>query len=373
MNEENLFKILKASIYGGELNLSGDCDYESIFSELQSQTVLTLTKPVLNQLPLSEDLREKWEKAINQQLAVNAKVAFAERKLCALLEAEGIEFAIVKGSAAAQYYPKPELRTRGDIDVLVLKEKYRDAILTLQRNGYSEKKTIDFEERHIELFKNNVECEIHQRFSEINDELIQNEIKKIKTNTHLFDNSLNGLVLLKHIQRHFNIGLGLRQYIDWCMFATAVCDDEFWNEELRPLADEFGLTKFAKALTQLGINKGLIEKQYSWCSDVSNELCEELLHYFLYCGNFNRKHSAVNTKALRVMREASGIKGFKDYLEDLGSSYSKSEDKLSVYSTGVKYLFKHAKSYMNVNSINAFRQQKLEAERRKKLFKELGI
>ena len=51
----------------------------------------------------------------------------------------------------------------------------------------------------------------------------------------------NGLVLLLHIQQHLRGGLGLRQILDWMMFAQKKLTDELWQESLQPVLQSLGL------------------------------------------------------------------------------------------------------------------------------------
>lgn len=357
MNEENLFKILKASIYGGELDLSENCDYEQLFPELQSQTVLTLTKPVFNQLPLSQNLHEKREKAINQQLAKNARVAFEEQRICKLLKGAGISFAIIKGIAAAQYYPKPELRTRGDIDILPVQEQHAQTVQLLLDAGFKSKKDINFEARHIELFKNDVEVEVHNSFS-YNDELYYSALKdaKLFNGVPVLPDAENGCALLWHISFHLKNELGLRQFVDWCMFVNSACTEEFWETRLKPLAEQANLVKLAKALTKAGVYSGLIQRSCPWCGDVPDDVCEALLEMLIYNGNFYSKH----TLEERKMMTARAIK-------------LSPKELLAVLNKNKKTLFTTLRKYISSNSSIEKKEQKHEAERRKKLFKELGI
>ena len=55
----------------------------------------------------------------------------------------------------------------------------------------------------------------------------------------------NGLVLIAHIGQHLRSGLGLRQIIDWMMYAKANLTDEFWKNEFSEPAKKSGFETLA--------------------------------------------------------------------------------------------------------------------------------
>ena len=56
--------------------------------------------------------------------------------LISLLEENNIPSVILKGAAAAMYYPYPSLRTMGDVDILVRRKNLERAVQLMEDNGY---------------------------------------------------------------------------------------------------------------------------------------------------------------------------------------------------------------------------------------------
>ena len=62
---------------------------------------------------MSGELRRMWQAAVLQVLTFNAQCDYTEARLPV-----SVPYVILKGTSAAQYYPSPQLRTMGDIDIM---------------------------------------------------------------------------------------------------------------------------------------------------------------------------------------------------------------------------------------------------------------
>ena len=97
----------------------------------------------------------------------------------------------------------------------------------------------------------------------------------------------DGIVLLEHVNHHMENGIGLRQIVDWMMFADKCLPDEKWPQ-FRDMARRCGLEKLAVAVTRMcEIYMGLPRR--SWCAGADEGVCRDLMEYVLSCGNFGRK------------------------------------------------------------------------------------
>lgn len=226
-----------------------------------------------------------------------------QKQILDAFKAKNIPVVVVKGTSAAKYYPKPQLRTMGDIDLLVTPEDYENAVVCLLSIGCVET-TGDAEEkrgRHRSFHYNGVSIELHHYFS-----LVSDKDKADALDSILFDaispNSTelpdveNGLVLLSHIRQHLEDGLGLRQIIDWFMFVRACLDDEMWYSSFQEKAQLTGLETLAKTVTRMcQVYLGLTTENITWCKDADEAVCEDLMQYVIDCGNFGRSRKLVES------------------------------------------------------------------------------
>ena len=282
----NVLDVIKASLWGAkEPLIIGN----AVFEEMKHQAIIALPAGILSSISLSDELREKWKYEIMRQIAFCAHYKH-EQSILPI----SVPYVILKGTSAAQYYPRPELRTMGDIDIITKREDYKIACDMLIQNGFAEitgRATADFG-RHRVFRKNGIDVEVHAFFALLNDyrkarcmdELI---IQNIPTDTHVLPDHINGLVILEHINQHLEDGIGLRQIVDWMMFVDKCLQNEKWSE-FQVYLKMVGLEKLAITATRMcELYLGL--PHHEWCQSANTSLCDELMQYVLLNGNFGNK------------------------------------------------------------------------------------
>ena len=219
-----LLEAIKASLFGTDPNYPTDTDWTEVVKEAKPQTVLGIISPIIPVKDVSVEMGK----------ATYMRLLFEQDKLIKLLDANDIPCVILKGSAAAQYYPKPHLRAMGDVDFLVPKDMFETDIMLLESKGYeyhhgkTKDGKIPEDVRHIGYVKNGIEFELHHHFSSYGfniDDIIELAIYKKEYrnidgyNIPVLPDFENGLVLLGHINQHLiSQNLGLRQIIDWSIY-----------------------------------------------------------------------------------------------------------------------------------------------------------
>lgn len=303
-----IFALLRQALFCGVASLPEKVCWEEVFSELVLQTVETLPVEILpGNGELSGELSARWEQNTFKRLQRWYRLLEEQQRLVGLFEAASIPFAVVKGFAADCYYPKPEYRAMGDIDLIVRPKDYARALELMVSNGYLAGETGN--NRHGELRKNGVEFELHWRFSippasmeeRPLDVMIYEGILRTDTcrigeyHFPVLPRLTNGLVLLQHISQHLEGGLGLRQIIDWMLYVHRELTDEYWENEFQGAARAVGLEKLAVTVTRMCQMYLGLPNELSWCRGVDTSLCEELMELIIDKGNFGRRDHDSNT------------------------------------------------------------------------------
>lgn len=130
---------------------------------------------------------------------------------------------IVKGSSIAEYYPIPQLRSMGDVDLVVHSEDREEVHSILLNMGY--KNTSKQQSREWQYYKNNMEFELHDRL--IYTEVVNNGKQELffnkfwyYVNNNSLDINFHFLFIISHLRKHFmNIGVGFRQFMDIAILA----------------------------------------------------------------------------------------------------------------------------------------------------------
>ena len=91
-----------------------------------------------------------------------------------------IPLVVLKGTAAAMYYPNPYLRAMGDVDFVVTYDRFDEARSVMEANGYAFRSDCG-DDRDYEYIKNDVVFELHHRFSKdpAVEKYVQDGIKKL--------------------------------------------------------------------------------------------------------------------------------------------------------------------------------------------------
>ena len=295
----NMLELIKVSLYGGTAPEVTGRDFE----ELKNHTVAALAAPVLSSVRTDPDTRREWKKAIIQQVTGYEKNKYEQEQLPV-----SVPYVILKGTSAAQYYPYPEYRAVGDIDIMTRREDFTAACESLLRHGYREVTRREDAEfgRHRSFSKNGIEIEIHAFFALLNDprktEWMDSLIIRHINPSHVLPDDVNGLVLLEHIDQHLESGLGLRQIIDWMMFVNRCLPDEQWPA-FEKMTEKIGLRQLALVTTRMSeIYLGL--PAHRFCEHIDPAPCGQLMEYVLQCGNFGSKQKNADEADVKVLTYA---------------------------------------------------------------------
>ena len=290
-NQQALLELLKTSLFGAEPSFPEGVDWDAVLQEAKDQTVVALAAPAV---PKEE--AAKWQVPVAQNKAFFVRILDEQTKLVQLFKDAGIPMVILKGCAAAMYYPVPMQRTMGDIDFIVPPERLDEANQLMTENGYLFKGKTP---RHSDYVKKDILLELHYHYSDkcwdierlLSEGLSHFTIHEIyEKRFPAFPDEINGLVLIDHIRSHLYSGLGLRQIIDWMMFVhSSLNNDEEW-EKFAPFVREAGLETLALTVTKMCKLWFGLPDPVMWCEDADVETACQLLEMIFVSGNFGRKN-----------------------------------------------------------------------------------
>ena len=234
--ENYLFELLRSELWGTELSFSqlSHTEFEELMEMAGEQTVTGLVGDCLikNNIKLErEDALGLYAKMKAIEKA-NARVNENLVSFVNFMERKGIDYIIVKGQVAGSFYPNPDARMSGDVDLYFVGENYEKIKgLVEQRLGKQLSKLSDG--KHVEFEVNGVIFELHDKLSRLAtrkhqaywDQMIDNAIlegtdtvmingKEIKTLSATY----NAMYIFVHLFYHMTAsGVGLRQLCDWAM------------------------------------------------------------------------------------------------------------------------------------------------------------
>lgn len=259
-------------------------------------------------------LQDKMKAEYDLSIVKEAHQHFALEEIKEEFEKRKIAFLPLKGSILKEYYPYPQMRMMGDIDILHQFNQKEDVNKTLLSLGYNQimdaKITHDIYQRtpfiRIEMHKELISKNMIQReyFNDIWKRVRLNEGKKFEYEMTWEDYYL---FLLAHMAKHFsNSGTGLRSLTDFHVFIQNKGNDlnrSYVDEKLKKIQ----LDKFEKQLFEID---DCIFNDKEWVDQDLLKVFEYMVSSGIY-GNF--KNSSLNN----MSKTSSNLGGKILYLKDL--------------------------------------------------------
>lgn len=269
LNKEELFlcALLREALTGEKREQNQEeIDFKQVVSIAESHRVISLLYDVLegeDKLPgATQTLIEKRSREIVQQ---NYRLLFLTRYLVRILEEAGLSVIVLKGSSTASYYPVPELRKTGDVDLLLQNEEdAKRGAAVLEKAGFMKGDEQDAN-HHIACFSpEGIEIELHLMLTEPFDTEKINQYLKARQ-AEFFEKKQQGesmgvtlpmlseahhaFYLLLHMLQHFlRSGFGVKLLCDWTVFLNHM-DEGKDQEDFLEIVRECGLLGFTRMVT----------------------------------------------------------------------------------------------------------------------------
>lgn len=318
--EDIFFSILRAALWGTDVQVpKGFTQWEHVMKLAKTQALLGLVAEVLltrNEIrtTLPEKFVEKLQIISMTNVGMHSQMNMTLQLLVPALRKAGIEPVLLKGQGLAKYYPIPELRQCGDIDIYVGEENYEkayEAMLPIV-SEIQEKAEIG-NWMHFDAKIGSVMVEVHQdadrmsgyRANKIYQEYILDAFLKelcpisfANVEVMTPGNTFNAFYIFHHLWRHFTMsGVGLRQFCDWaCFLHTHVGKLEL--PYLKKMLDDLGFMKpwqtFGCFLVK---DLGLPENEFPFYNEKYADKVGGVRRYVMKDGNFGRNVVAGKEKS----------------------------------------------------------------------------
>lgn len=284
-------------------------DWEKICNIAERHGILPLLYGGLaEEVTIPESIRSRVTNAARTTVQQSYHLLFLSKFLVARLEAAGFTVALLKGVGTAFYYPVPELRKAGDIDLLLIAPASLDqAKEILLQCGFriSEQQHA----LHHMVFETNegIAIELHTMLAEPFDNQEINRyiqarlsdcgenIKRINcmgVELPILDTGYHAYELLLHMLQHFLwAGFGLRLLCDWVVFWNRETGYEEQRKYLK-LVQESGVKGFSDMVTLLCCTyMGLSRERVAWMEITGEYNVEVFLREIMEAEDFGRSSS----------------------------------------------------------------------------------
>lgn len=241
-------------------------EWETLFTEARRQALVAVLFAAVERLPAAQrpprPLLLVWMAEAQRVVRLNRRLDEELARVVARLECDGFPVVLLKGRGVAQYYPDPDCRMTGDIDVW-LGAKARKIWAYSRRYGAKPRATclhvalplsecVEVEAHYFPSYRFNpwANARLRRWFAAAAPEQFVHRVRLRPSGVEVAvpTDRFNRIYLLLHLYRHFlNEGVGLRHLVDYYYLLARGCTEaerRTAQEELHRL----GLTRFAGAV-----------------------------------------------------------------------------------------------------------------------------
>lgn len=214
---------------------------------------------------LEEGEKRRLETLSRQTVRQGYRLLFLTKHLTEALNEEHIPVVVLKGCGVAAWYPVPELRKAGDIDLQVREAELDAAYDVLAKRGYrisevqhanhhrvcSSQEGIDVE-LHVIPAEPFSDTKVNDRMKELSEDFVQQRVYRecMGVTFPVLSDAYQAIQLLLHMLQHFlRAGFGLKLLCDWTVFWNGQHENGTW-EAFEQLAESFGILEFARTVTE---------------------------------------------------------------------------------------------------------------------------
>lgn len=200
-----------------------------------------LCQVYLNHPALPPDLRAFLRRQCFQEITLYARRAEQMRQLAAEFDRNGIDFILFKGYVVRDYYPVPELRTFGDVDLIIRQRDRKKSDALMKALGYAPRDTWEPAYSYLkgtefyEIHSSAMEVDVSDKadymgyFSHIWEHIRPAEVVQLPHALE-FTPEFHFLYLLTHIAKHISgAGAGIRMYLDIAFFLLRFGNSIDWS------------------------------------------------------------------------------------------------------------------------------------------------
>lgn len=324
----NLIKIATGCTPVSELLVHAPSDeqWKEALVTANKQTMIGVLLPALEEInkvyPVPRNIWIQWnffsQKIREKNRLVDSKVI----ELGEMLTRDGFRYCILKGQGVARYYPCPELRTSGDIDVWMVEagdlgtmvplSTRRTHVVDYVRGRFPHEEVV-FHHVDFPVFGGKPDVEAHFTPSYLLNFAADRRLQKyfMEESQRQFSHSIslgeagecpaptvdfNRVFLLIHIYKHlFDEGIGLRQLMDYAFALKAEVPSDDEKARLNELLGKMKMTTFSKAVMYIMKEIFGVEDKYLYIEADEAE-GRFILDEVMKAGNFGKFDERIEVK-----------------------------------------------------------------------------
>lgn len=297
-----VISLIKSALTGEKAVLPDGFDFAAAYKLAKAHGIIPLLYYgiVDSGIPLDEALSQKFLTGILQGIAVCEKQMAELADLSAKFEENGIDFMPLKGSVIRSLYPKPELRSMGDADILIRAEQYEKIVPILQESGFSFVKESSNElcwnksPFYLELHRYLVSPRHKDYFRALGDGWQLAKPAEGCKHRYVMSDEDFFVFLLVHFAKHYRTsGIGIKHMTDIWLYLKA-----------KPELDDAYIAQKLEQLHLLRFYENVCKTVDAWFENAEfDDITYLITEKIFSSGAFGTKETVMQGNALRDMQE----------------------------------------------------------------------
>ena len=304
-----IINLIHSALTGKKYVLSEDFDFVSVYKYAKSHRIVPLVYYgiVNSQIQLDPQLNNQFFSDVCQSMAVSQKQNYSLAKLSDEFEKNAIDFMPLKGSIIKEIYPKAEMRTMGDADIIIRMEQYDKIVPILEEMGMQFVKENENELAwndapfYLELHRYLVSPQHKDYFKYFGDGWRFAKLAEGSQHRFVMSNEDFYIYLFAHLTKHYRFsGIGIKHFVDIWVYLNTYPD-----LDMQYIEEEF------KKLKMYDFHKNVVRTVKCWFEDGEcDESVDIITDKAFGSGAFGTKSSSQKAAAVKTL-ENSKVKNVK--------------------------------------------------------------
>ena len=301
--EQGVICLVRSGLTNKKADLPEKFDIEGMYSvaKLHQIRVLMLCGTVVLGLDKENPEIKRLEKGSYNEVIANERQLKKYRQLLEMFENEKIDYMPLKGICLKEMYPQTEMRSMGDIDILIRPEQYEKIEKILHSMDFEF--VADSDHEYIWRTADNVTLELHKRLiPSYNKDYCEyfgdgwSKAKKVGECKYKMTAEDEYLYLFVHFAKHYRDGgIGIKHLADlWVYEKSVPLDIDYITAELEKL----GLLRFYKNIKEV-LNVWFEEGTH-------NDITEMISKVVIESGAYGQRERSI--LASNVRKKAANIR-----------------------------------------------------------------
>lgn len=285
--QRGIIDLVKACLTKEKAEIGPDFDWEAAYEIGRKHDIIPMLYygAAESGIQLPEGIRQRLRLMTIKCTMLDRNQRSEVEKIEQSFEAQGIDYLPLKGVAMKQRYPRPELRTMGDADILIREEQYADIRIIMSELGFVENNVSDMGKSSLCEDKEGdhafvwdkpsvLHLELHRRLMPSNNKHIYSYFcdgwmlsGKAENNRYSMRPENEFIYLFTHYAKHYQAGgVGIRQIVDLFVHMQT-----FPNQDYQYIETELG---------KIGLNvfyRNTRETIRAWFEDAKNTKMSDFL------------------------------------------------------------------------------------------------